>query len=248
MIANDSRLMPLMGDKKQAEAKLMELGLNFIPCYPWEQHEQAISEFGFPLVIKPTRETGGSRGVHLVTSRTELIGLGPFIRLESLPIVQPYLGDADSEYTVGILSDKGGNVIDSIVIRRRLTGLSMLETEELRGNDRHHLHGDLAGVRDPAPGDPGILRGPSQAAEQSWPAESPAPRTRRPVLRLRYSIPAFQEQLPYERAPDSTSPDILLRNHLYDEEFGRLRYQADLAAIRAFEHVLIPVGEMCQWR
>ncbi len=247
VIANDSRLMPLMADKKQAEAKLMELGLNFIPCYPWEQHEQAISEFGFPLVIKPTRETGGSRGVHLVTSRTELIGLGPFIRLESLPIVQPYLGDADSEYTVGILSDKGGNVIDSIVIRRRLSGLSLLETKSYGGMTATISTGISQGF---------VIR--HREIQEFCEDLAKRLNSRGPLnLQLRvhdgqfyvFEIhPRFSGTTPIRASAGFNEPDILLRNHLYDEEFGRLRYQADLAAIRAFEHVLIPVGEMCQWR
>ena len=39
-------------------------------------------------------------------------------------------------------------------------------------------------------------------------------------------------------------PDILLRNYLFDETFERLPYSSDVAVIRAFEHVVVPIAEM----
>ena len=245
VIANDSRLMPLMTDKQHAEARLKELGLNFIPCYPWDRREEAISQFDFPLVVKPTRGTGGSRGVYLVTSRTQLEGLAPFVRAESRPIVQPYLGDIDSEYTVGILSDKSGNVIDSIVIRRKLAGLSLLDSKVCQGKTI------------------GISTGYSQGfivrhQEMQEFCEDLAKRLGScgPMnIQLRvhngeffvFEIhPRFSGTTPIRASAGFNEPDILLRNHLNNEEFGRLNYRYNLAAIRAFEHVLVRLDDICQ--
>jgi carbamoyl-phosphate synthase large subunit len=244
VIANDASLMCLMTDKKQAEAKLRELGLNFIPCYPWQKRDQAVSRFGFPLVIKPTRGTGGSRGVHLVTNSTELENLCPFIRLECLPVVQPYLGDADSEYTVGVLSDKSGNVIDSIVIRRKLVGLSLLDSKDYAGRTATISTGISQGF---------VVR--HQEIQEYCEDLAKRLSSRGPLnLQLRvhdgefyvFEIhPRFSGTTPIRASAGFNEPDILLRNHLYDEEFGRLSYRENLAAIRAFEHVLVPMGEMC---
>ena len=241
MIANDSRLMPLMTDKKQAEIKLRELGLNFIPCYPWDQYEQAVNEFGFPLVIKPTRGTGGSRGVHLVTSRTELESLAPFVRAESWPVVQPYIGDADSEYTVGVLSDKSGSVIDSIVIQRKLTGLSLLDSRR---------YGDKTVAISTGYSQGFVIRHPDMQDFCERLAKSLD--SRGPMnLQLRvhhnefyvFEIhPRFSGTTPIRASAGFNEPDILLRNHLYGEEFGRLDYRANIAAIRAFEHLLVRCG------
>jgi carbamoyl-phosphate synthase large subunit len=244
VIANDSRLMPLMTDKQHAESKLKELGLNFIPCYPWDRREEAISDFDFPLVVKPTRGTGGSRGVHLVTDRTQMEGLAPFVRAESRPIVQPYLGDIDSEYTVGILSDKSGNVIDSIVIQRKLAGLSLLDSKDYRGKTVAISTGYSQGF---------IVR----HQEMQEFCEDVAKRlgSRGPMnLQLRvhnaefyvFEIhPRFSGTTPIRASAGFNEPDILLRNHLDGEEFGRLSYRDNLAAIRALEHVLVPLGHMC---
>jgi carbamoyl-phosphate synthase large subunit len=245
VIANDAALMPLMLDKTAARQKLQDLALNFIPDYSFDQCDQAIEEFGFPLVVKPTRGTGGSRGVYLVTSRAELAALSPFIRVESAAVVQPYLGDADSEYTVGVLSDRAGNVIDSVVIRRKLIGLSLLDTRKYDDGVASISTGISQGyvVRD---------------KEIQDYCEDLAHRlgSRGPLnLQLRvhdgefyvFEIhPRFSGTTPIRASVGFNEPDVLLRHHLYGEAFGRLDYRTNVAAIRAFEHVIVPVEETCQ--
>jgi carbamoyl-phosphate synthase large subunit len=244
VIANDPRLMPLMTDKKQAEAKLQELGLNFIPCYPWDRHEQAISEFGFPLVVKPTRGTGGSRGVYLVTSRRELESLAPFVRAESMPIVQPYLGDADNEYTVGVLSDKSGNIIDSIVIRRKLVGMSLLDSKSYGGRTATISTGISQGFVIRHREIQEFCEDLAKRLGSSGPMNFQL-REHHGEFYIFEIHPRFSGTTPIRASAGFNEPDILLRNHLHDEEFGRLGYRANLAAIRAFEHVLVPIADMC---
>jgi carbamoyl-phosphate synthase large subunit len=245
VIANDARLMPLMTDKIRAKETLADLGLNFIPSYPWDQRTLAVSDFGYPLVVKPTRGTGGSRGVHLVTNHTELEGLAPFVHAESIPIVQPYIGDADSEYTVGVLSDKDGYIIDSIVIRRKLIGLSLLESKACQDRAAAISTGISQGF---------VIR--HQEIQEFCEDLASKLGSRGPMnFQLRehhgqfyvFEIhPRFSGTTPIRASAGFNEPDILLRNHLYGEEFGRLDYRHDLAAIRAFEHVLVPMDEMCQ--
>jgi carbamoyl-phosphate synthase large subunit len=38
--------------------------------------------------------------------------------------------------------------------------------------------------------------------------------------------------------------DLLLRNHLFEEEFDRIPYMYDVAVIRAFEHVVVPIDKL----
>jgi carbamoyl-phosphate synthase large subunit len=245
VIANDARLMPLMMDKGQAETKLRELGLNFIPSYSWEQRDQAVDAFGFPVFVKPTRGTGGSRGVHLVTSATELEALTPFVSDESRPIVQPYVGDGDNEYTVGVLSDRAGEVIDSIVIRRKLIGLSLLDSKRVENGTATVSTGISQGF---------VVRHPEiqeYCEELASRLGSIGPMN----LQLRihegepyvFEIhPRFSGTTPIRASAGFNEPDILLRNHLHGERFGRTDYRDNVAAIRAFEHLLVPVDSMCQ--
>ncbi len=245
VIANDSRLMSLMLDKKRAEAKLRELGLNHIPSHPWENREAAVSEFGFPLFVKPTRGTGGSRGVHLVTTRAELEALVPFVQPDCRPIVQPYLGDGDAEYTVGVLSDKRGQVIDSIVIRRKLVGLSLLDSKAYGNKTATVSTGISQGF---------VVRHPE--IQEFCEALATRLGSRGPMnLQLRvhdgefyvFEIhPRFSGTTPIRASAGFNEPDVLLRNHLYGEGFARLSYRHNVAAMRAFEHVLVPVEDMCR--
>jgi carbamoyl-phosphate synthase large subunit len=245
VIANDAQLMPLMMDKKQAEAKLRELGLSFIPSYPWDRREEAVIEFGFPLVVKPTRETGGSRGVHLAISRKELEALAPFVRVECQPIIQPYIGDADAEYTVGVLSDKSGSVIDSIVIRRKLIGLSLLDSKSYGEGIVALSTGISQGY---------VIR--HQAIQEFCEDLAKRLGSRGPLnIQLRvhdgnllvFEIhPRFSGTTAIRASAGFNEPDVLLRIHLYGEEFGRLSYRENMMAIRAIDHILVPMAEACQ--
>jgi carbamoyl-phosphate synthase large subunit len=245
VIANYAGLMPLMMDKACTEAKLRELKLPYIPSYPWEQRQQALDEFGFPIFVKPTVGTGGSRGVHLITTPAELEALIPTVSPESRTIVQPYLGDGDAEYTVGVLSDQAGRLIDSIVIRRKLMGLSLLDVKTHAGRRAAVSTGVSQGfvVRDPE--------------IQSFCEELAARLGSRGPLNLQLRIhdgriyvfeihPRFSGTTPIRASAGFNEPDLLLRDALFGERFGRLPYMADVAAIRAFEHVLVPIDEMLE--
>ena len=79
----------------------------------------------FPLVLKPSVGGGGSVNTLIVQNKEELKVFGQFLlnQYEEF-IAQEYVGDANSEYTVGILSTKEGVIVDSIVLRRNiLSGL-----------------------------------------------------------------------------------------------------------------------------
>jgi carbamoyl-phosphate synthase large subunit len=245
VIANDTRLMPLMTDKAVAEAKLRELGLNFVPSYPWHERERAVSDFDFPVFVKPTVGTGGSRGVHLVTDRAELEALVPFVSAASRPIVQPYLGDGESEYTVGVLSDTAGRVIDSIVIRRKLIGLSLLDTKQYGDHKATVSTGISQGF---------VVRQPEI---QAYCEELARRLDSRGPLNLQLRVhngefyvfeihPRFSGTTPIRASAGFNEPDLLLRHHLHGTTLQRVGYRSDLAAIRAFEHVLVPVNAMCR--
>ena len=73
----------------------------------------------FPAIVKPSIGSGGSRNTFLAQDREELILCGQYL-LNIFPefIVQEYIGTPDSEYTVGVLTDMEGNLINSIAVKR----------------------------------------------------------------------------------------------------------------------------------
>ncbi len=80
----------------------------------------------FPAVLKPMIGGGGSSNLFLAQDDKELRLLGRSLLTNIGPyIVQEYVGTVDSEYTVGVLSDMDGMLINSIAIRRMImSGLS----------------------------------------------------------------------------------------------------------------------------
>ncbi|MFM6151428.1 MAG: ATP-grasp domain-containing protein, partial [Sphaerospermopsis kisseleviana] len=90
------------------------------------------NEVGFPLIGKPTVNTGGSRHVAILKDESELLRyLEETANIEV--IFQEYIDAADDEYTVGVCVDASGHIIDSIVIKRKLTGLSLGTQRVIKG-------------------------------------------------------------------------------------------------------------------
>lgn len=75
----------------------------------------------YPVVCKPHIGGGGSQNVFLMQDRKECGLIAQYLLgyLDSF-IVQEYVGDPESEYTVGVLSDGDGAIVDSIAVRRFL--------------------------------------------------------------------------------------------------------------------------------
>jgi carbamoyl-phosphate synthase large subunit len=108
-----------IGDDKLLTCQWLEThGFNAPRCVSSDDRaglERLVSKVAYPLIAKPRAGKGG-QGVHLVNNAAEL----DCVRTRSDMVVQEYLGNADSEYTVGCFVDNGGRVCGSIAMRRRL--------------------------------------------------------------------------------------------------------------------------------
>ena len=80
----------------------------------------------FPVVIKPSIGGGGSANAYIAQDAEELRLFGAWmLHIYSEFIVQEYVGNAECEYTVGVLNDMEGGLINSIAVRKNiLTALS----------------------------------------------------------------------------------------------------------------------------
>lgn len=75
----------------------------------------------FPVVVKPCRNGRGSRDCFLAQDQIQLHALLDYLAPQAAAVmVQEYVGDAASEYTVGVLHDLDGNFLNSIAVHRRL--------------------------------------------------------------------------------------------------------------------------------
>lgn len=243
LISNRKELYPLMMDKFATRDMLKEMGEHYIETLPLTQWKEIVDKYGFPIIVKPTRGTGGSKGLHIVADEKELEAVMPFINETTCPCVQPYIGNGEEEYTVGVLTDKEGQLIDSIVMKRKLIGLSLLESKKIAAQSFSISTGYSQGY---------IVK---HAKIQEF-CEALALKLNSvgPInIQLRihnneiyvFEIhPRFSGTTPIRADVGFNEVDILLRNHFYGEKFSRLDYQYDVAAIRAFQHVIIPIKEM----
>ena len=73
----------------------------------------------FPVVLKPSIGGGGSANLMIAQNRNELISFARYL-LQNYDefIIQEYVGDGESEYTVGVLCDMNGELINSIAMKR----------------------------------------------------------------------------------------------------------------------------------
>jgi carbamoyl-phosphate synthase large subunit len=84
-------------------------------------HQQVQEIDWYPVVVKPFRGGRGSRDCFIAQDPSQLNALLSYLAPErSMLMVQEYVGDEDSEYTVGVLHDLDGNFLNSIAVHRRL--------------------------------------------------------------------------------------------------------------------------------
>jgi carbamoyl-phosphate synthase large subunit len=243
VITNRHELMPLMMDKFAMMAKMTELGLPVIETYPIADWEKAVAQYPFPFIVKPTQGTGGSKGLHFVFDKEELELLMPELPAGGKYCIQPYVGSGDEEYTVGVLSDKNGQVIDSIIMKRKLLGLSLLTSRKKDEKNYAISTGYSQGyfVKNE------MIRNFCEQLALKLGSRGPLNIQLRIDGKHIYVFeihPRFSGTSPMRADVGFNEADILLRNQLFDESFGRINYQWDVAVIRAFEHVVVPISKM----
>ena len=117
------------------------LARNEIPCPRFKAilSESDVLDINYyPVVVKPSRSSGGSNMVFLAQDPEELTFFSSYLRKYGYePLAQEYVGSHQEEYTIGILSIEGGEVLGSFALRRNITsGLSKrcILRDKMKGN------------------------------------------------------------------------------------------------------------------
>lgn len=122
---NPTQLINTCMNKEATNQLLSDLGFE-APWYLRAKTKDDLKQIDwYPVVVKPSVGSGGSANVYIAQNVTELLGLADYLGLESIAnnfIVQEYVGIPEEEYTVGVLHDMDGNYINSIAVRRLLSG------------------------------------------------------------------------------------------------------------------------------
>lgn len=109
-------------DKNRTAALLRSSGFD-VPHWVSVRGEDDLSAIDFfPVVLKPSVGGGGSANLMIAQNKNELISFARYLLQNYAEfIIQEYVGDAESEYTVGILCDMDGNLINSIAMKRMIS-------------------------------------------------------------------------------------------------------------------------------
>lgn len=125
LAVNDQVLIDICSDKFKTAEFLATHGFESPASWLVPSVKDLASVTRFPLIVKPTIG-GGSQNVYLIQNRDELTMICGFLLgyYDSI-LVQEYVGRADQEFTVGLLFDGEGRLINSIALNRFiLTSLS----------------------------------------------------------------------------------------------------------------------------
>jgi carbamoyl-phosphate synthase large subunit len=118
---NPAGVIEVCMDKLATMDRLSELGFTVPKFARISSPEEAEAFDRLPAILKPSVGGGGSANLFLVQTREELIASARQL-LAVFPefILQEYVGTPEDEYTVGVLTDMDGAMINSIAIRRQI--------------------------------------------------------------------------------------------------------------------------------
>ena len=240
LVASPVEVIDLASDKWVLQGWLERNGFGVPRATIGTNWKVLADSVGFPLIAKPATMSGGSRSVAILNDQEEvsqyLFAVG--LPVESV-IFQEYVGDIDSEYTVGVLVSKDGTIIDSIVIHRKLIGLSLGSSRSFNGRNYGISTGYSQGFVEKHE----VLQRFCEKLALKLGARGP--------LNIQCRISGNQVKVfeVHPRFSGTTSirgdvgfnePDVMIRHFVFGEEFKRLGYRSDVAVIRAFQTVVVP--------
>lgn len=237
-------LVDICNDKFAVYNYLKKLGINTPESVMPDDVKHLIKQKGIPIIVKPRIGTGASRNVTFVANKKELDYIREEYEKENISyIFQEVIGSGEDEYTVGVLNDKDGNLIDSIVIHRKLAGLSLKEQRTINGKIYAVSTGYSQGfiIKDETISN--YCEHIASLLNNIGPLNLQV-RIHDGKIYVFEVHPRFSGTTPIRASAGFNEPDILFRNFLFNEKFGRINYQYNVAAIRAFEHILVPLNEM----
>jgi carbamoyl-phosphate synthase large subunit len=116
---NPAALIDTCLDKVRTMETLSAAGFAVPPYMAIRTVQEAEAFDHLPAVLKPSVGGGGSANLYLVQDREELVfSARQLLKVYPEFIVQAYVGTPEDEYTVGVLLDMDGNLLNSIAIRR----------------------------------------------------------------------------------------------------------------------------------
>lgn len=114
-------VLSLCLEKARLYAALNDMGF----ATPWYRRIGSLADLSdtppFPLVFKPSKQSGGSTDVFIVRTEKEQHFFASYLLEQHGEFVaQEYVGTPEDEFTIGVLQDSAGTLMGTISLRRNL--------------------------------------------------------------------------------------------------------------------------------
>lgn len=135
IVLNNIDLIQLSKDKYLMFNYLRNLSASYvIPSFLSLDYDSAKSLLGLPFIIKP-KKSYASKGFFVIKNEDDYFLAKNSVNEDT--IFQPYIGDADSEYTVSVFGDGNGGIVDGLILRRYLSKAGASERAYTVPSDIH---------------------------------------------------------------------------------------------------------------
>jgi carbamoyl-phosphate synthase large subunit len=136
---NSDEIIKLCMNKHKTYLKMSELGIPIPRFLKIDSIDDFKKVDFFPLILKPSTGSGGSAGVYLILDFEELNLIGKYLLKQNMDIIaQEYIGDKDCEYTIGVSSDKDGQVLGSIIVKRMINN-ALTTHRKISANGKEYI-------------------------------------------------------------------------------------------------------------
>lgn len=240
-------VLQLCLDKAKLYESLNSLGFS-TPWYRRIQTPEDLSDIpAFPLVFKPSKQSGGSADVFIVRHDDELRFYSSYLlERHGEFVAQEYVGTPDSEFTVGVLQDMGGDIIGSIALHRDLSASFSRRLKTANTTERTELGPQLvisSGISQGLLGGFPQVCGPSTAIATALGGRGPMNiqcRFAEGKLCLFEINPRFSGTTSLRALGGWNEPEMLVRRHVLGEQIKPVPYAGTVRIGRRLEEVIIP--------
>lgn len=120
IFANTNDVIKTFDSKWETFLSLKRLGIKTPDTTLNINDHEFFERNSFPVILKPIYGNG-SKNIFVIESREELDCMAKYLDIKGVDfVVQQYIGNAEEEYTISVLSDLDGNYLGSIVFKRLL--------------------------------------------------------------------------------------------------------------------------------
>lgn len=244
---NPDAVLDLCMDKVRTARALEELGFDGPPFASIRSLDDARAFEHLPAILKPSVGGGGSANLFLVQDRRELVAAAAqLLALAPEFIAQAYVGDPESEFTVGVLTDLDGQYLNAIAVRRRLDSALSVRISAPNRSGRSEFGPRLVVSSGISQGEIGRFPEVTDSCRQiadSIGARGPINLQCRRVdgvVRVFEINPRFSGTTSMRAMVGYNEPDVLVRRHLLGERIEiDFEYRSG-TILRRLEEVLMP--------